>query len=555
MHANRGANGPTRPTDWQAIDWKAANRLVRNLRQRLFRASREGDWKKVQSLQKLMLRSYSNALLSVRRVTQVNAGQHTPGIDQVVVKTPVARSELVDVLMTFQPWRAQPVRRVYIPKSNGKQRPLGIPTIRDRCMQAIVKNALEPTWEARFEGTSYGFRPGRGCHDAIGKVYRLARPNTKKKWVLDADILGAFDNIGHAYLLKTIGGFPGRELIRQWLKAGYMEWGTVHETESGTPQGGVVSPLLANIALHGMEQALRVKTNSRGHLISNRSVVRYADDFVVFCESQEDAQYAKEELGTWLQERGLAFSETKTRIVHLSEGFDFLGYNVRQYPAPKTTRTGWKLLIRPSKSAVQRIRDRLKQEWLALAGHSAIEVILKLNPIIRGWANYHRIVVASHTFSKLDNWMFYREQRYAKRTHPTQSKAWRDARYFGRLRADRADNWVFGDKQTGIYLLKFNWFDIQRHILVTGTASPDDPSLKPYWTNREQLGVKQLSPSMQKLVAQQNGLCPHCHQSLFNDESLQKHRLLPGTRGGQYTYANIQLVHLYCHQQLTYQQR
>jgi RNA-directed DNA polymerase len=193
MHAHSGANGPTRPTDWQAIDWKAANRQVRNLRQRLFRASREEDWKKVQSLQKLMLRSYSNALLRVRRVTQVNAGQHTPGIDQVVVKTPSARGELVDTLMTFQPWRAQPVRRVYIPKSNGKQRPLGIPTIRDRCLQAIVKNALEPTWEARFEGTSYGFRPGRGCHDAIGKVYRLARPNTKKKWVLDADIHGAFD--------------------------------------------------------------------------------------------------------------------------------------------------------------------------------------------------------------------------------------------------------------------------------------------------------------------------------------------------------------------------
>jgi RNA-directed DNA polymerase len=325
--------------------------------------------------------------------------------------------------------------------------------------------------------------------------------------------------------------------------------------EKVRPVPTLLSPLLANIALHGMEQALGVKTNSQGHLIGNRSVVRYADDFVVFCESQEDAQCAKEELSPWLQERGLTFSETKTRIVHLSEGFDFLSYNVRQYPAPKTTRTGWKLLIRPSKSAVQKIRDRLKQEWLALAGHSVIEVLLKLNPIIRGWANYHRIVVASHTFRKLDNWMFYREQRYAKRTHPTQPKAWRNTRYFGRLRADRADNWVFGDKQTGVYLLKFNWFDIQRHILVKGTASPDDPSLKPYWTNRERLGVKQLSPSMQKLVAQQNGLCPHCRQSLFNDESLQKHRTLPGTKGGQYTYANIQLVHLYCHQQLTYQQR
>ena len=251
--------GTRPPTDWQAVNWRKANKRVRDLRQRIFRASAQGDRKKVRSLQRLMLRSYSNTLVSVRRVTQLNAGRNTPGIDKVVVKTPDARGKLVDRLMTTQPWRAHPTRRVFIPKANGKQRPLGIPTVQDRCLQARVKNALEPAWEARFEGTSYGFRPGRSIHDAIGKIYLLARPNKRKKWVLDADIKGAFDHISHDHLLATLGPCPGHALIKQWLKAGYVEMGTFHHTHEGTPQGGVISPLLANIALHGMEQAECVK--------------------------------------------------------------------------------------------------------------------------------------------------------------------------------------------------------------------------------------------------------------------------------------------------------
>src|SRR6516225_1245291 len=242
MQSARLANGPGRRTDWDTVDWRRAHRIVRNLRSRIFRATRAGAAKQVRSLQKLMLRSYSNILLSVRRVTQTNAGKNTPGVDKVAVKTPRARGQLVDHLATFQPWRARPIRRVSIPKSNGKQRPLGIPTIQDRCLQAMVKNALEPEWEARFEGSSYGFRPGRGCQDAIGKIYQLCRPHKRKKWILDTDIQGAFDNIDHDFLLKTIGQAPGRELVRQWLKAGVMEDGVFHETPLGTPQGGVITP-------------------------------------------------------------------------------------------------------------------------------------------------------------------------------------------------------------------------------------------------------------------------------------------------------------------------
>src|SRR5256714_2152340 len=322
----RLANGTEKQTNWNAIDWRKANRTVRNLRQRIFRAAQEGNLNKVRSLQKLMLKSYSNRLVSVRRVTQTNAGKNTPGVDKLVIKTPAARGRMVDDLAHSTLWNAKPARRVYIPKANNKLRPLGIPVVIDRCLQAMVKNALEPAWEARFEGTSYGFRPGRSCHDAIEKIFVLARPNKTKKWVLDADIKGAFDNISHDYLLRAIGPVPGKELIKQWLKAGYVEQEMFHATERGTPQGGVVSPLLANIALHGMEEAIGVKYNCRGELIGNRAVVRYADDFVCFCETKEDAQQVQSILTDWLKERGLTLSEEKTRIVHLTEGFDFLSF-------------------------------------------------------------------------------------------------------------------------------------------------------------------------------------------------------------------------------------
>ncbi len=236
-------NGTKQQTDWNSVNWRKANANVRRLRQRIFRASQSGNYRKVRSLQKLMLRSYSNRLTSVRRVTQQNKGRDTAGVDKVVVKTPTARGRFVDELATYHPWQARPTKRVYIPKANGKRRPLGIPVMRDRALQAMVKNALEPEWEARFEGASYGFRPGRCAQDAIAQLFQVAKGKTTRRWIVDADIKGAFDNINHAYILATIGQMPGRELIRQWLKAGYVEMGTLSPTETGTPQGGVISPL------------------------------------------------------------------------------------------------------------------------------------------------------------------------------------------------------------------------------------------------------------------------------------------------------------------------
>lgn len=544
-------NGPEERVRWSAVDWRQVNRCVRNLRRRIFRASRENDHRKLRSLQKLMLRSRANALKSVRLVTQENKGKITPGVDKVIVKTAKAKTALIDRVQSHQSWRASPVRRVYIPKASGKLRPLGIPTILDRAMQAVVKNALEPEWEAQFEPRSYGFRPGRGCHDAIGMIYAIAGPNNRRRWVLDADIEGAFDNIGHEALLKAIAGFPAMGLIRQWLKAGYVERGVQHRTESGTPQGGVISPLLANIAFHGMEAAVGVKHIPRGDNVGKRALVRYADDFVVFCETEEDAHAAKAELGGWLAARGLRLSEAKTRVVHLAAGFDFLGFNVRHYPAP-STRAGWKLLIKPSREAVRKLRVRLKREWRAMQGQNVTAVLARLNPIIRGWANYHRTVVSKRLFGRIDNWMFHKEVRWTRRTHPKKPWCWLKRRYWGPLHPQRRDRWVFGNAlhSTAKPLLKFSWTPIERHILLKGRASPDDPDLDRYWEKRNERRHAELSGRQRALARRQRGVCPRCGETLHNDEYLHVHHDEPKRLGGSDELSNLRLMHLYCHLQL-----
>jgi RNA-directed DNA polymerase len=374
---------------------------------------------------------------------------------------------------------ARPVKRVYIPKADGKRRPLGISVIVDRVLQARVVNALEPEWEARFEPRSYGFRPGRGCHDAIGAIFQVAKgANPARQWVLDADLTAAFDRIDHRRLLDTIGEFPVRERIAGWLKAGVVESGLFAATEAGTPQGGVISPLLLNVALHGMEHAAgarygRVGPRAAAARRNSPVLIRYADDLVAFCHSRQPAEQIKAQLVAWLRPRGLAFNEDKTRIACLDEGFDFLGFTVRRYRGT--------LLITPSKQAVRRIRERLRTEMRSLRGTNAEAVIARLNPIIRGWVAYYRNVVSSKVFTDLDHYMWQLTYKWARRTHPNKPTRWIVRRYFGVFNKSRRDRWVFGDRVSGAYLLKFAWTRIVRHQMVTGTASPDGPALTDYW--------------------------------------------------------------------------
>jgi RNA-directed DNA polymerase len=511
-------NGPEDVLEWGAIDWRACEQDVRRLRQRIFKAAREGDWPKVRNLQKLMLRSRANTLVSVRQVTQRNTGRKTAGIDGEVALTPEARAGVaVRVHQSITSWNPRAVKRVYIPKASNraKLRPLGIPVLMDRCHQQRVRQALEPEWEARFEPRSYGFRPGRSCQDAIAAVYSVCKgPRASRVWALDADLAAAFDKIDHDHLLASLGSFPARDLIRGWLKAGVFEKGKgFAPTGEGTPQGGVISPCLLNVALHGLEEAAGVRYRACGTQAGNLlpgspAAIRYADDVVVLCGSQQQAEQVKAQLATWLAPRGLAFNEDKTKVVHLGEGFDFLGFNVRRYHR--------KLLIKPSKAAVRRLRERLAAEMRTLRGGNTMMVIATLNPIIRGWAAYYRGVVSSSLFKWLDSYLWKLLYKWATRRHRNKPKRWIVGRYFGKFNKFRNDRWVFGDRNSGAYLVKFSWTAIQRHVLVTGAASPDDPALAQYWATRQTKVKPPLSNYTLRLLTRQAGLCPLCGDHLLS---------------------------------------
>ncbi|MBT2459787.1 group II intron reverse transcriptase/maturase [Streptomyces sp. ISL-86] len=510
-------NGPADDiTDWHDIDWRAVEDEVRRLRQRIFTASREGDLKRVRNLQKLMLRSRANTLMSVRRVTEINAGRKTAGVDGRTALLPQSKTNLVDwAQYRSKTWTPLPVKRVHIPKAGGKKRPLGIPVIADRVLQARVVNALEPEWEARFEPKSYGFRPGRGCHDAISAIYlTLKGKNPQRMWVLDADLKAAFDRIDHEYLLAQLGTFPARELVRHWLKAGVVDGGRFAPTEEGTPQGGVVSPLLLNVALHGMEQAAGVRyrklgTNAAESIEGSPALIRYADDLVALCHSHDEAQQVKARLAEWLTPRGLAFNEDKTRIVHADSGFDFLGFNVRRYDG--------KLLIKPSPAALRRIRERLRTEMRALRGANVSAVLHKIDPIVRGWSAYYRTVVSSAAFTALDDYMWKLTYKWAKHGHQNKSRHWIVNRYFGQFNKSSKNRWVFGNRETGAHLRKFSWTKIVRHQMVPGTSSPDDPALAEYWAKRRRKAKPlPLDALGLRLLTQQDGRCPLCRSFLLH---------------------------------------
>jgi RNA-directed DNA polymerase len=382
-----------------------------------------------------------------------------------------------------------------------------VPVILDRCHQARVVNALEPEWEARFEPKSYGFRPGRGCHDAIQAIYNVVKGRRpKRQWVLDADLAGAFDRIAHDHILSQLGAFPARGMIRSWLKAGVVEQGRLHRTEEGTPQGGVISPVLLNVALHGMETAAGVRYSTGKHsgvvMAGCPTVIRYADDLVTLCHTRQEANEVKARLASWLAPRGLAFNEEKTRVVTLDEGFDFLGFNVRRYNG--------KPLIKPSKAAVRRIRERLRTELRSLRGANAEAVIKRLNPIIRGWAGYYKTQVSAEIFGKLDQYLWELTYKWATFSHSNKPTSWVAARYFATFNKARQDRWVFGDRRSGAFMHRFAWTNIVRHQMVSGAASPDDPALAEYWARRRRKSALPVNRTAQWLYRAQDGRCAIC---------------------------------------------
>ena len=565
-----GVNGPEDVVpEWDAINWQVHEDNVRRLRQRIFTAVKDEDWPKVRNLQKLSLRSWSNTLISVRQATQRNAGRKTAGIDgEVALSSPARMGMAVQVHQSIRSWQPRAVKRVYIPKAGNraKLRPLGIPVIADRCHQGRVRHALEPEWEARMEPRSYGFRPGRSCQDAIQAIYMTCKGSRAKRvWALDADLASAFDRIDHDRLLEALGSFPARDMVRDWLKAGVFESGKgFAPTEEGTPQGGVISPLLLNVALHGLEEAAGVRYIASGvdagdtH-VGSPVVIRYADDLVALCHSQEQAQQVKERLAEWLAPRGLVFNEDKTTIVHLDQGLDFLGANVRRYAG--------KLLIKPSKPAIRRIRSRLAVEMRSLRGSNAPAILARITPITRGWATYYRAVVSKRVFSALDKYMWKLTYKWAKHSHPNKPRSWIAKRYFGQFNPARQDHWVFGHRDSGAYLPKLAWTPIVRHCMVRGTASPDDPGLAQYWADRRRRNNPPLDNATLRLLKAQRGRCPLCGGHLLHADgepnspreweqwltatrkAIAKHNLIADPGNG--TPDGIRLTHVSCYRRKT----
>lgn len=439
---------------WADINWKLVKKRVRNLRQRIYRATQNGQWNRVRSLMKLMLRSYSNLLLSVRRITQENQGKRTAGLDGQTALTSEQRVQLVKRMQAKTLWQVHPTKRVYIPKANGKSRPLGIPTLENRVAQTIVKNALEPSWEARFESHSYGFRPGRSCQDAIAQCHTRLR-NGGDTWILDADLKGAFDHLSHQFVLNTIGQVPGRELIKQWLKAGYVEAEMFHATDEGVPQGGVISPLLLNIALNGMEQLLSsyvtISTHQppvdakRARPYKKKSPTygycRYADDFLITAKTKVDIEAIIPVLQNWLNVRGLELNWEKTQIVSVEQGCHFLGFTIRHFKH--------KCLCRPQKEKVKALLKRIR-DWLR--NHPTVTptaMIHFLNPILRGWGNYYKQGASKAVFSYVDSQIWRAIWRWCRKRHPNKGSHWIARKYY---RTFRGRDWTRETRDTTVPL-------------------------------------------------------------------------------------------------------
>jgi RNA-directed DNA polymerase len=544
--------------EWKDLNWRKLERVVFKLQKRIYRASSRGDVKTVRRLQKTLIKSWAAKALAVRKVSQDNQGKKTAGIDGIKSLTPSQRLKLAKNLRITG--KSKPTRRVWIPKPKTKEkRPLGILTMYDRALQSLVKLALEPEWEAKFEPNSYGFRPGRSCHDTIEQLFRELKGCTK--YILDADIAKCFDRINHQELLKKLNTYPTlKHQIKAWLKSGVMDNGVFEETETGTPQGGTISPLLANIALHGMEEHISKVAGKPSSRAAQPHLVRYADDLVILHKDINVIYKCQEALTQWLSPMGLELKPSKTRICHsLNEfngekaGFDFLGFNIRQYPTGKAKSMkckgkmlGFTLLIKPSKEKIKLHLMKLKR---VIKGHKSapqVKLIKELNPIIKGWCNYYSTVVSKEIFSYCESKLWQKLRAWAKRRHTKKNVQFRNNKYWKSINGRKC----FSTREKNGYTL-FNHAStpIKRFVKVQNSRSPYDGDWA-YWSSR--LGKNpQISQKVAKLLKKQKGKCAYCNNLFSTEDLMEIDHIIPKSKGGKNTLHNLQLLHRHCHDSKT----
>lgn len=540
-------------TDWSRIDWGKCHREVKKLQARIVKATQEGRWGKVKALQWLLPHSYSAKALAVKRVSE-NRGKKTPGVDQVKWGTPTAKA-LAILSLKQRGYRPLPLRREYVPKPNGKRRPLGIPTMRDRAMQALYLQALEPVSETLADPNSYGFRPFRSTADAIAQCFNSLCRKQSYQWILEGDIRGCFDNISHDWLIEHVP--MDKEILRKWLKAGFVEHEKLFPTEAGTPQGGIVSPVLANMTLDGLEdllnQAFHRRTVNGKRVGYGVNFIRYSDDFVITGRSKELLeQEVKPLVEQFLRERGLELSAEKTKITHINDGFDFLGHNVRKYKD--------KLLIKPSQKAQKSHLDELRDLVQNNKAAKQINLIRMLNPKIKGWCNYHKHGVATDIFSRMGHELWQTLWRWATRRHPNKNGRWVKQKYFPR-NGSRA--WVFST-ESGKYdlegrpimarLYAYTDTKIQRHVKIQAEVNPYDPKWEEYLEDRLNLKMQNSLMGRRKLLAlwqNQDGHCPVCDEMITAETGWHVvHHIRRRSRGGDDRQSNLLIAHPTCHRQI-----